>query len=261
MNNTYTKEFLIGEFWRFYKENGKYPLSSDFRNNKDYPNIGTYNRNWGKWSNFLDVIGVLGDEGWFKCDEQILIDLYVNSTKEEIIDKLMVKRTWNSIIKKANKLGLHKVNRNIDWDNLVEDYLCEITDLDILAGKYHVNNKNVIRDYLIRNNLYKYTVFRWSDKNEKYLIDNIYFKSFIEIAQDLNINITNVIRKCQTLKLIHFKSSIYYISGYKPNNQHEEYFYNFIKNRLILNQLIDISTIIKIIDIDNFYQYLSRVFG
>ncbi|MED4046793.1 hypothetical protein P4640_27745, partial [Priestia aryabhattai] len=84
-----SKEFLITEFWRYYKEFGVYPLSSDLRKNKTYPHCVNYERNWGSWSKFLKDIDILGEGGWYKCDENVLKEKYLSRTKEEIIESLM----------------------------------------------------------------------------------------------------------------------------------------------------------------------------
>ena len=104
----YTKEFLIDEFWRFYKENNRYPLGKEMKAKNGYPSQDAYKTHWGTFNNFLIEIGVMGSNEWYKCDEQILLDMYENYPKEEIIAKLMVKRKWEMIKQKARNLGLNR---------------------------------------------------------------------------------------------------------------------------------------------------------
>jgi len=108
MGNKYSKEFLIEEFWRFYKENKRYPLGKEMNNKNGYPSVEAYKTNWETWNNFLNYLDILGDKDWYKCDEQVLLDLYENGNKEEIIDKLMIKRKWSAIAVKANSMGLYR---------------------------------------------------------------------------------------------------------------------------------------------------------
>ena len=77
---SYTKKFLISEFWRFYKENSRYPLGKEMTNKNGYPSADAYQTHWETWSNFLNYLGIIGNNGWYKSDEQILLDLYENGT-------------------------------------------------------------------------------------------------------------------------------------------------------------------------------------
>jgi len=108
----YTKEFLIEEFWRFYKENNRYPTGKDMKAKNNYPSQDAYMTHWGTYGNFLKELGIMGENEWYKCDEQVLINMYENYSQEEIIDKLIVKRGWGRIKTKARQLGL---NRNKDF--------------------------------------------------------------------------------------------------------------------------------------------------
>jgi len=108
MSKKYTKEFLINEFWRFYKENNKYPRGKEMKAKNGYPSEDAYKTHWGTFNTFLSGIGVLGDNGWYKCDEDVLIEMYENYPQKEIIDKLMVKRKWGMIKTKASELKLNR---------------------------------------------------------------------------------------------------------------------------------------------------------
>lgn len=108
-----SKEFLISEFWRYYKEFGKYPYRKDLKENKDYPSESGYMRLWGTWENFLKDINVISKEntdGWYITDENILKRMYEYGSQKEILDSLMVKRNWDTVKKKAKVLGLKRSN-------------------------------------------------------------------------------------------------------------------------------------------------------
>ncbi|MFC8152335.1 homing endonuclease associated repeat-containing protein, partial [Bacillus paralicheniformis] len=110
-NQPYTKDFLIKEFFRYQKEFGKYPLKKDIHNTKGYPSMAGYNRIWNSWDDFLKEIGVVDQnttDGWYKVDEQVLKDLYSTGSKDEIIEKLIVKRNWDTIKRKASSLNLKR---------------------------------------------------------------------------------------------------------------------------------------------------------
>lgn len=135
--NTYTKEFLISEFWRFYNENGRYPRGRELTAKIGYPSYDAYKAKWNKWNNFLEFLNLLGCDDWYKCDEQVLIDHYVDGQKEDIMNKLMVKRIWNSVIIKANKLGLYR-SKEAEYGNrtMSKEFL-----INELHRFYKENNK------------------------------------------------------------------------------------------------------------------------
>lgn len=108
MSKKYTKEFLIEEFWRFYKEYGRYPRGKDIKGSLGFPSEDAYKTKWGTFNTFLYDIGIMGDNGWYKHDEQILINLYENGKQEEILNKLMIKRNWEAVKVKANNMGLFR---------------------------------------------------------------------------------------------------------------------------------------------------------
>lgn len=114
---TYDKEFLISEFWRYYSEYGKYPNSKELNKAEGFPSESGYKRIWKTWSNFLIDIGIIRkdcNDGWYICDENVLHEKYYDGDKQDIIESLMVKRTWGTIKKKASKLGL---KRNMELVN------------------------------------------------------------------------------------------------------------------------------------------------
>ena len=157
-----SKEFLISEFWRYYNEYGVYPMLKDLQNTPGYPSEAGYKRIWGSWDNFLKDIGVVdenNDDGWYKCDEQVLIDLYEEGDQQEIIDKLMVKRLWGQIKKKANKMGL-KRNKSKIKRIYSDDFL--LSEL-----KRYYEEHNEVPTSLI-----------FDSKDNNYPSSNVYMKRF-----------------------------------------------------------------------------------
>lgn len=107
----YSKDYLIESFYKYKDEFGKYPLLNEFNKTVGYPSASGYKRLWGNYDNFLKEIGVIrqdNEDGWYICDEKVLEEYYAEYPKEEIINKLMIKRTWGTIVKKANALGLKR---------------------------------------------------------------------------------------------------------------------------------------------------------
>jgi hypothetical protein len=151
MGTRFDKDFLINEFWRYYNEYGVYPRRKDLKNTLGYPSEAGYIRIWGTWDNFLKYIGVVdknNTDGWYKCDEQVLIDLYEDGDQQEIIDKLMIKRTWGQIKKKAAKMGLkrdHSKSRRKYSDQFL---------LSELKRYYKENNKTPTCSDFEKNNNY-----------------------------------------------------------------------------------------------------------
>ncbi|PHC05697.1 hypothetical protein COF04_03730 [Bacillus toyonensis] len=183
----YTKEFLIKEFWRYYNEYGVYPLSTDLRKNKTYPHCVNYERNWGSWSKFSKDIGVLGDGGWYKCDENVLKEKYMTCTKEEIINSLMIKRSWNTIRKKAISMGFRKAKKrltDLELKNFICDYNSGMTIKDIAmkynysdnANIYHLVNKYIVNK---RNN-------RWTQEQIKILEEKYPYEDWDVLLKKLS---------------------------------------------------------------------------
>lgn len=154
MSQKYSDDDLISAFWRFFEVNKRYPLQKDFKHNPEYPNATVFYRRFGSWFNFLDTLGVLGDKEWYKCDEQVLIELYENGNKDEIMNRLMVKRKWEAIMMKANSMGL-KVKKEIKYKckydseevrkQILEDVISFYRINGITPHKYELNfPKNAI---------------------------------------------------------------------------------------------------------------------
>jgi hypothetical protein len=132
----FDKKFLISEFWRYFDEFGVYPKLKDLRNTDGFPSQTAYKRVWGYWENFLKEIEVVRkdcEDGWYKFDEEVLQEKYHCSPREEIIENLMIKRSWDTIKHKAAKLGLKrnlseirkKVTNEFLLDELKRFYLNE----------------------------------------------------------------------------------------------------------------------------------------
>jgi hypothetical protein len=67
-------EYLISEIKRFYKENERIPVQSDFKGNLEYPDVNKYQRRFG-WNNALKLAGFNPNK----------VDCY---SKEELIELL-----------------------------------------------------------------------------------------------------------------------------------------------------------------------------
>ena len=177
MSKKYTKEFLESEFWRFYKEYGKYPRGKDMKGSLGFPSEDAYKSKWGSFNTFLLDIGIMGDSGWYKSDEQILLDLYENGNKDEIIDKLMIKRKWNAIIIKANSMGLFR-SKEIKYKDKTfsKEFL-----LNELKRYYNTYNRTPLSVEFEKDNNYpSVTVY------SKYF--GSWNKALIEAGLEVNIN-------------------------------------------------------------------------
>jgi hypothetical protein len=120
MAKAISKEFLIDEFWRYFNEFGRYPFIKELNKAKGYPSEAGYKRIWLSWDNFLKDIGVVRKDcadGWYIIDEKVLIEKYYDGNRQDIIDSLMVKRTWDTIKKKASKLGLKRDMDKVNYSN------------------------------------------------------------------------------------------------------------------------------------------------
>lgn len=107
-NVGFTKEYLIKYFWDFFNMNNRYLTESDLRDKNINISKTPFQRFWGTYTKFLIEMNVLGENGWYKCEEEYLKNNYGNTTKEEIMNSLMKKRSWGTIIQKANKMGLFR---------------------------------------------------------------------------------------------------------------------------------------------------------
>jgi hypothetical protein len=233
IDTSYSKEFLINEFWRFYKEYGRYPLGKDLRNTVGYPHNANYTKYWGSWNRFLLDIGILGDYGWYKHDEQVLKDLYSNGNKKEIIDKLIVKRSWSTIIKKANLMGLHIFNsnntyHNKDYDGIKNDYLNGMSLIDI-AKKYNYNADSAICGVLKKLNIIKRNN-RWTKQQIQILKDKYSYEEWDIIVELLKpFTKEDIIHKAYKLGL---KREIYFWSDEELKIIKDNY------NKMSLNNLV-----------------------
>lgn len=125
MVKAYPKELLISEFWRYYKENARYPFLKELDTTENYPTSTGYKRIWGNWDNFLKDIGVVrldNTDGWYICDEEVIKVFYPKGKQEDIINKLMIKRSWGQIVKKASSMGI-KRNKSSIRQKFTDEFL------------------------------------------------------------------------------------------------------------------------------------------
>lgn len=54
----YTDNELLERMKRFYEENGRIPMQTDFANNPNYPHYATYRIRFGSWDKSLDLAGL-----------------------------------------------------------------------------------------------------------------------------------------------------------------------------------------------------------
>lgn len=130
--NKHSKEFLISEFYRYYKEHGKYPYVKDMKVKDGYPSNYYYLKVWGSWNNFISELGITEETGndncnWYKKDIETLKSIYHCATKEEIESKLMKKFCWSNIQSKARELGLKRnqyefYSRGFDKEFLINEF-------------------------------------------------------------------------------------------------------------------------------------------
>lgn len=129
------KDFLISEFHRYFDEYGVYPSSPALKKANGYPSVVSYIQTWGNWSTFLKDTGIFGDHGWLLQDEQMLREKYEICSREEINDSLIIKKSWDTIKKKAGSLGL-KRNKSLAKRKFNDEFLLEkLKELSIQLGK------------------------------------------------------------------------------------------------------------------------------
>ena len=113
----YSKKDLIEYFFKYYNEFGVYPHLKDFDRAEGYPSSTAYYRNWESYSDFLKenkIISIDNIDGWYICDEDLLRNYYEFGSKDYILDNLMIKRKWDTVKKKASRLGLkRKISRSL----------------------------------------------------------------------------------------------------------------------------------------------------
>jgi len=178
----YSNDFLISEFWRFYKENDRYPLGKEMKKKNGYPDIGVYQRNFGTWNDFLKIVNVLGEDEWYLCDEQVLIDYYPSNNIKKIKELLMIKRSESAIRHKANKIGLKVLNSNgtycnKDYEGIKKDYINGM-ELNEIANKYGYSDSanicNIINKLGINKRNDRWTKTQIEILKEKYPYEEWY---------------------------------------------------------------------------------------
>ena len=184
MSERYTDEFLVSEFLRFKNEYGRYPLSTDFRKNRDYPHCRNYERRWGSWKKFIVTLNILGENGWYKEDEDLVRIYYPLNNLEKIKENLIIKRTDGQIRKYANKLGLYLVKPvNIDKEQFVYDYKNLKMTIKQLATKYNCGEGTIHK--FINDNKIPLNTRRWTTEKIKYLKENYSFEDWDIILDSL----------------------------------------------------------------------------
>lgn len=196
---------------------------------------------------------------WNQEEVKFLKDNYINMTDQELAEKLNY--TVTQVAEKRSYEGLvrRKSNRFIDWKSLEEDYLNE-KDLDLLAKKYNISRTGTIRTHLVEKGLYFHNVNRWTEKEIKYLLDNIDKLSIAIIAQNLTRPIASIKNKLQRLNISISNIPVYFCKDCVFYNEKEKVLYNIIKERLDQKLLIDITTINNIVSFD-LYKYCIDTYG
>lgn len=174
-SNKFSKEFLIAEFKRYYNEFGVFPTKSDLESNSDFPSGFVYSNVFGKWSNLLNELKILGADGWYKLDEDILKEYYQSAEfANEINSRLMIKRSIKEINKKAAYFGFEIKNFFIKRYYNTESHENKLTSsIEGLKDLFNDIGRSPIVDeyetYAKTNNLFhrklleKYTGLRYSE--------------------------------------------------------------------------------------------------
>lgn len=103
----YTKETLINEFYRYFEEFGYYPKLIDLKTTEGYPGATPYNKHWGNYSVFLKELNILGNDGWYKKDEETFEELYLRGANIHAINlSLIEKRSRYELNKKIEAMNL-----------------------------------------------------------------------------------------------------------------------------------------------------------
>lgn len=202
--NGYSKEYLIGEFWRYVNEFNTYPRLVDFKSTKGYPDASAYNRIWGNWTEFLKSIGVLNNNGWFASDEKAIVDFYKNRTSNDfknLLGSLMKNRSVKEVENKASELGLVSINffkeREYDLEDIVESSFNGLKHLYDDLGKcpnveeyerYAKLNKLLHRKALEKNTGMKFATICKTHINE----NNKDTKSNEQLLEEL-VNLINML--------------------------------------------------------------------
>ena len=135
MQNKLDKDYLVSEYWRYFNKLGRHPSKKEMTNKNGVPSASSYAKYWGSWNNFLKFLGVLGQNGWYVCDEQVVIDKYETCSQEDIINSLMFTKSWDTIKRKASDLGLRR-NMSAIKKEYSEKYLLEkLADLAERIGR------------------------------------------------------------------------------------------------------------------------------
>jgi len=92
MKNEITKESLIEDLQKFYKENGRIPKYKDFKNkNGEYCGVATYINNFGSWNNALKIAGFIT---YKEIRDKCKLVNYCKNCGEEIITTFKKNKTF-----------------------------------------------------------------------------------------------------------------------------------------------------------------------
>jgi len=195
---------------------------------------------------------------WSKEEIEFLKENYMNMTDLEFSVRFNKSTTQVKDKRASEKLGRRKVNRKIDWHSLEKDYENE-KNIKLLAKKYNIKNTSSIRDHLVKNGLYSYTINKWDEKEIKYLKENINVKSTVEISQNLKRSVASVAKKIDDLKLNN-DNIIYFYPNFIPMNEKEEFLQDVIIKEIKLNNLIDPMSMRNIIPEIDIYHHCRSVY-
>ncbi len=152
MSEKYTKEFLISELHRFYKENNRIPTFRDMGTKNGYPAAPTYQRYFGTWNNAIQSANFHTYGSLYSKEELIyelkqyfiennkvprMLDFVDTSKYTSYVHFIKVFGTWNNGLIEA---GLTPNKHTL---TVKEDQLCEVCGGTTLSGWNVKNNKIV----------------------------------------------------------------------------------------------------------------------
>ena len=190
----YTREELIELFWRYYSEHGYYSTTVDLKNNEKYPSTSPFVRQFGSYKQFLMDIEVLSGDGWYIHDENVVKELYNTPLEKEILDRLMVKRSWGTVENKARKLGLYKKEVHTE-----EELIGYIQDF------FKLNKRNpTARDFDESSVYPNHGVYRskFGNWTNALIASGLYVKEIIKLSSEDIREIIEKYQKGDTLKQI-----------------------------------------------------------
>jgi len=111
-HNKHNKDFLINEFYRFFKENSKYPHQNEMLVREGYPSHYYYTKLFGSWDTFIKEINIYSEYGnWLKQDIETLRRMYESESKDNILNSLINDYGWDHVRWMANHLDLYRIGK------------------------------------------------------------------------------------------------------------------------------------------------------